>query len=79
MAGTGRLERTATERAARTLSACSLTTKVSTALLTAAWGVLGGLLGPRTAIGLAGVLLLATPLLLPRRPAALPAEPEPAT
>jgi hypothetical protein len=29
--------------------------------------VLGELLGPRTAIGLAGVLLLATPLLLPRR------------
>jgi hypothetical protein len=40
--------------------------------------VLGGLLGPRTAIGLAGVLLLATPLLLPRRAAAPLAEPEPA-
>jgi hypothetical protein len=38
--------------------------------------VLGGLLGPRTAIGLAGVLLLATPLLLPRRAAALLSEPE---
>ncbi|GGO71735.1 hypothetical protein [Nonomuraea cavernae] len=41
-----------------------MTTKASTALLTAVWGMLGGLLGPRTAIGLAGVLLLATPLLL---------------
>ncbi|MEU2118248.1 MFS transporter [Streptomyces sp. NPDC016459] len=67
---TYRLERTATDRVARTLSAWAVTTKASAALLTAAWGVLGGLLGPRTAIGLAGVLLLATPLLLPRRAAA---------
>ncbi|MBG0831951.1 MFS transporter [Planomonospora sp. ID67723] len=79
---TYRLERTATDRIARTLSAWAVTTKASTALLTAAGGVLGGLLGPRTAIGLAGVLLLATPLLLPRRPAALPSEtaaPSPST
>lgn len=62
---TYRLERTATDRVARTLSAWAVTTKASTALLTAVWGVLGGLLGARTAIGLAGVLLLATPLLLP--------------
>jgi MFS family permease len=74
---THRLERTPTDRVARTLSAWAVTTKASTALLTAAWGVLGGLLGPRTAIGLAGVLLLATPLLLPRRAAAPLAEPEP--
>jgi hypothetical protein len=32
--------------------------------------VLGGLLGLRTAIGLAGALLVVTPLLLPRRAAA---------
>ncbi|MBX9426252.1 MFS transporter [Streptomyces lateritius] len=63
---TCRLQRTATERVARTLSAWTVTTKLSAAVLTAAWGVLGGLLGPRTAIGLAGVLLLATPVLLPR-------------
>ena len=75
---TYRLERTATDRVARMLSAWSVTIKVSTALLTAVWGVLGGVLGPRTAIGLAGVLLLATPLLLPRRPATLLPEPEPA-
>ncbi|MEU3059892.1 MFS transporter [Streptomyces subrutilus] len=74
---TYRLERTATGRVARTLSAWAVTSKASTALLTAVWGVLGGLLGPRTAIGLAGVLLLATPLLLPRRAAAHPAEPAP--
>ncbi len=67
---TYRLERAAAGRVARTLSAWAVTTKVSTALLTAVWGVLGGVLGPRTAIGLAGVLLLATPLLLPRRAAA---------
>ncbi|MEV4111064.1 MFS transporter [Nonomuraea sp. NPDC049695] len=73
---TYRLERTANDRITRTLSAWSVTTKASTALLTAAWGVLGGLFGPRTAIGLAGVLLLATPLLLPRRAAAPLAEPD---
>ncbi|MFF3859491.1 MFS transporter [Streptomyces sp. NPDC002209] len=75
---TYRLERTATDRVARTLSAWAVTAKGTTALLTAGWGVLGVLLGPRTAIGLAGVLLLATPLLLPHRAAALPSEPEPA-
>jgi MFS transporter len=75
---TYRLERTAPDRVTRTLSSWTVTTKASTALLTAVWGVLGGLIGPRTAIGLAGVLLLATPLLLPRRTAAhLPDLPEP--
>lgn len=74
---TCRLERTATDRVARTLSAWAVTTKATTALLTAVWGVLGVLLGPRTAIGLAGVLLLATPLLLPRRASAPLSEPEP--
>ncbi|MEU1665029.1 MFS transporter [Streptomyces sparsogenes] len=75
---TYRLERTATDRVTRTLSAWAVTTKASTALLTAVWGVLGGLLGPRTAIGLAGVLLLATPLLLPRHDHTPQGEPKPA-
>ncbi|MFE2585211.1 MFS transporter [Streptomyces sp. NPDC059378] len=76
---TCRLERTPADRVARTLSAWAVTTKASTALLTAVWGVLGSMLGPRAAIGLAGALLLTTPLLLPRRrAAALPAAPEPA-
>lgn len=75
---TYRLERTAADRVARTLSAWTVTVKSSTALLTAVWGVLGGLLGPRTAIGLAGVLVLATPLLLPRRTTAPLPEPDPA-
>jgi MFS family permease len=74
---TCRLERTPAERVARTLSAWAVTTKASTALLTAVWGLLGALLGPRTAIGLAGLLLLATPLLLPRRTKSAPAEPRP--
>ncbi|NDU74836.1 MFS transporter [Actinomadura sp. DSM 109109] len=74
---THRLERTPADRVARTLTAWTVTTRATTALLIALWGVLGSVLGPRTAIGLAGVLLLASPLLLPRRtPAALP-EPEP--
>ncbi|MET8813862.1 MFS transporter [Streptomyces sp. NPDC004549] len=72
-----RLERTRTDRVTRVLSAWTVTTKATTALLTAVWGVLGALLGPRTAIGLAGLLLLATPLLLPRRTAEVPTEPEP--
>ncbi|MEU4653058.1 MFS transporter [Streptomyces sp. NPDC023723] len=63
---TYRLQRTPGDRVTRVLTAWTVTAKGSTALLTALWGVLGGLLGPRTAVGLAGVLLLATPLLLPR-------------
>ncbi|MFE1442371.1 MFS transporter [Streptomyces sp. NPDC058739] len=76
---TYRLDRTATDRAARTLSAWSVTTKASTALLTALWGALATLLGLRPAIGLAGVLLLATPLLLPRRATATAPAPAPET
>ncbi|MFF9765108.1 MFS transporter [Streptomyces sp. NPDC014636] len=78
VSATYRLQRTAPERTARTLSAWAVTTKASTALLTALWGVLGVLLGPRTAITLAGVLVLATPLLLPHRPAPLLPGPQPA-
>jgi predicted MFS family arabinose efflux permease len=63
---TYRLERTAPDRTARTLSAWSVSSKVTTAALTAAWGLLAALTGPRTAIALAGALLLTTPLLLPR-------------
>ncbi|MFE7749771.1 MFS transporter [Streptomyces sp. NPDC057428] len=73
---TYRLERTATDRVVRTLSAWAATAKAATALLTAVWGVLGGLLGPRPAVGLAGVLLLATPLLLPRGGAAASFRPD---
>ncbi|WP_367322535.1 MFS transporter [Streptomyces sp. HUAS ZL42] len=65
---TYRLERTPPDRVARTLSAWSVSSKATIAALTATWGLLASLTGPRTAIGLAGVLLLATPLLLPRHP-----------
>ncbi|MPY62883.1 MFS transporter, partial [Streptomyces spongiae] len=61
---TQRLERTPTERVARTLTAWSVTSKATIASLTALWGVLAALVGTRTAIGTAGALLLATPLLL---------------
>jgi len=64
---TCRLRQTDTDRVARTLSAWSVTSKATTAALTALWGLLAGVTGPRTAIAIAGVLLLATPLLLPRR------------
>ncbi|MGW5132170.1 MFS transporter [Streptomyces sp. NPDC004135] len=64
---THRLERTPADRVTRTLSAWSATGKATTAAVTALWGVLAGLTGPRTALALAGLLLLATPLLLPRR------------
>jgi hypothetical protein len=49
------------------LAAWSTSTTLATAALTAMWGVLATLTSPRIAIAVAGVLLLATPLLLPRR------------
>ncbi|MEX0172313.1 MFS transporter [Streptomyces sp. LMG1-1-1.1] len=61
-----RLGLTAADRVARTLTAWSVTGKASVAALTALWGLLAGVTGPRAAIALAGLLLLATPLLLPR-------------
>lgn len=64
---TRRLERTPADRVVRTLSAWSATSKAAIAALTALWGLLASLTGPRAAIALAGALLLATPLLLPRR------------
>jgi hypothetical protein len=64
---TYRLEQLPADRIARTLSAWSVSTKASIAVLTAGWGVLAGFAGARVAIGVAGVLVLATPLLLPRR------------
>ncbi|MFB6838005.1 MFS transporter [Streptomyces sp. NPDC056361] len=61
-----RLGLTAADRVARTLTAWSVTGKASVAALTALWGLLAAATGPRAAIALAGLLLLATPLLLPR-------------
>jgi hypothetical protein len=64
---TYRLDQTETIRVARTLSAWSVTSNATIAALTAAWGLLASITGPRTAIAIAGVLMLVTPLLLPRR------------
>jgi MFS family permease len=61
-----RLEQTDKARVARVLSAWSATSNLSIAVLTALWGLLAGVVGPRWAIAAAGALLLATPLLLPR-------------
>ena len=63
---TYRLQQIPTDRVARTLSAWSVSSKATTAAMTALWGLLADLTGPRAAIGAAGLLMLATPLLLPR-------------
>ncbi|MFD9719163.1 MFS transporter [Streptomyces sp. NPDC059076] len=63
---TYRLHHADPDRVARTLAAWSVSTSLSIAALTAGWGLLAAFTGPRTAIAAAGVLLLATPLLLPR-------------
>jgi MFS family permease len=63
---TYRLNQTATDRVARTLSAWSVTSNATIAALTALWGMLASITSPRTAIAIAGLLLLTTPLLLPR-------------
>jgi MFS family permease len=62
-----RLDQTETDRVARTLSAWSITSYATIAALTALWGLLASITGVRTAIVIAGVFMLATPLLLPRR------------
>ena len=62
---TYRLEHTEKDRIARTLSAWSVTSSASVAALTALWGLLASITGLRAAIAVAGLLLLATPLLLP--------------
>jgi MFS family permease len=73
---TYRLNHTPRDRVARTLSAWSVTNYTSIAALTALWGVLGSVTSPRTAIAIGGLLILASPLLLPRREHAPRPEPE---
>lgn len=74
---TYRLEQTPPERVARVLSSWTVTSSATTAAMTASWGLLAGLTSPRTAIAVAGVLLLLTPLLLPRQDRAVQPEIEP--
>jgi len=64
---TYRLEQTPADRVSRTLSAWSVTSNATVAALTALWGLLASLTSLRAALAIAGLLLLATPLLLPRR------------
>ncbi|MFJ9431036.1 MFS transporter [Streptomyces sp. NPDC101490] len=61
-----RLERTPRHLVARTLTAWSIAQQASIAVLTALGGLLATATGPRTALLVAGLLALATPLLLPR-------------
>ena len=69
---TYRLELTPPDRVARVLSAWSVTGSAAIAGLTALWGALASLTSLRAALALAGLLLLATPLLLPRHDPAPP-------
>ncbi len=64
---TYRLEQTAPDRVARTLAAWSITSKATIALMTALWGLLAAATSARTAIAVAGLVLLTTPVLLPRK------------
>jgi hypothetical protein len=75
---TYRLEHTATDRVARTLAAWSVTSSVTIASMTVLWGLLASVTSPRAAIAVAGLLMLATPLLLPRRDETRQSEAEPA-
>lgn len=75
---TYRLEQVPTDRIVRTLSAWSVTSKVTVAAMTGLWGLLAGVTGPRAAIAIAGLLMLFTPFLLPRRDREPHHEPDPA-
>jgi MFS family permease len=63
---TYRLDQVPADRVTRTLTAWSITSSATIAALTALWGLLAAVTSPRTAIAVAGLLMLATPLLLPR-------------
>jgi MFS family permease len=64
---TERLQRTPADHAAQVLSAWSVSSKLVQATLMVIWGILATLTSPLAAITISGVLLLATPLLLPKR------------
>ncbi|MEY9932885.1 MFS family permease [Catenulispora sp. GP43] len=63
---THRLEQAGPDNVTRILSAWSITSKASIAAATALWGLIAAATSPRFGLGLAGALLLASPLLLPR-------------
>lgn len=62
-----RLKHTDPARQARVLTAWSISSTISISTLTLAWGAVAHLIGARGAIALAGLLLLATPILLTHR------------
>lgn len=70
---TYRLEHIPKDRIARTLSAWSISSSASIAVLTALGGLLADATGPQTAITVAGLVILVSPLLLPRRESLAPA------
>ncbi|MGW0957598.1 MFS transporter [Streptomyces gelaticus] len=74
---TYRLEHTPKHLVARTLSAWSIGQQAAVAVCTALGGLLADVTSPRTALTVAGLLILATPLLLPRHDQMSQYEPEP--
>lgn len=74
---TYRLQHTPDDRVARTLSAWSISSSAAIAMLSALGGLLADATSPRTAVTVAGLVILASPLLLPRREDSAPA-PDPA-
>ncbi|MGC9501782.1 MFS transporter [Streptomyces sp. WG7] len=73
---TYRLEHTPKHLVARTLTAWSIGQQASIAVLTALAGLLADITSPRTALTVAGLLILTTPLLLPRQDQTSQHEPE---
>ncbi|MFB8005910.1 MFS transporter [Nocardia sp. NPDC056000] len=71
---TYRLEHTPEELVARTLSAWSVGTGAAIATLSTLGGAIAALTSARTAIAVAGLLILASPLLFPRREGSRPTE-----
>ncbi|MFD7020864.1 MFS transporter, partial [Streptomyces sp. NPDC059928] len=73
---TYRLEHTPNHLVARTLTAWSIGQQAAIAILTALAGLLADITSPRTALTVAGLLMLTTPLLLPRHDHTPQHEPE---
>jgi MFS family permease len=71
---TYRLERTPRHLLARTLSAWSIGQQASIAVFTALGGLLADVTSTRTALTVAGLLILTSPLLLPRRRRPVPVD-----
>jgi MFS family permease len=65
---TYRLEHLPADRVARSLTAWSISSGVAIAVLSALGGLLAEVIGARLAIAVAGLLILTSPVLLPRRP-----------